>query len=56
MSIAHAVALAALFKKENIQADYIVSATKDAGTGATIGNQENEKNLTLTDVEKYRFW
>ena len=45
VSIAHAIALAALFKKENIQADYIVSATKDAGTGATIGNQENEKKL-----------
>ena len=45
VSIAHAVALAALFKKENIKADYIVSATKDLGTGATIGAKENEKKL-----------
>ena len=45
VSIAHAIALTALFKKANIKADYIVSATKDAGTGATIGNQENEKKL-----------
>lgn len=45
VSIAHAIALAALFKKENIKADYIVSATKDIGTGATIGHQENEKKL-----------
>ena len=45
VSIAHAIALAALFKKENIKADYIVSATKDLGTGATIGSQENEKKL-----------
>lgn len=45
VSIAHAIALAALFNKENIKADYIVSATRDSGTGATIGQQENERKL-----------
>lgn len=45
VSIAHAIALAALFKKENINADYVVSATRDSGTGATIGHQENERKL-----------
>lgn len=45
ISIAHAIALAALFKKEKIKADYVVSATRDIGTGATISQQENEKKL-----------
>lgn len=45
VSIAHAIALAALFKKEQIKADYIVSSVRDAGTGVSVGNKENEKKL-----------
>ena len=47
VSIAHAIALAALFKKENIKADYIVSTVRNMGTGATISSRENEKKLDL---------
>lgn len=45
VSIDHAIALASLFKKEGIKADYVVSAIRDAGTGATVSNQENAKKL-----------
>lgn len=45
VSIAHAIALAALFKKEKIKADYVVSATRDMGTGVTISQQQNEKKI-----------
>ena len=49
VSIAHAIALAALFKKEKIKADYIVSSIRDIGTGASTSNKENERK-----IEEYR--
>ena len=49
VNITHAIALAALFKKEGIKADYIVSKIKDIGTGISIGQQENIKK-----IEAYR--
>ncbi len=45
VNIDHAIALTALFKKEGIKAEYVVSAIRDGGTGATISNQENKKKL-----------
>ena len=48
VSIDHAIALCALFKKAGIKADYIVSDIKDAATGITI-REDNEKKL-----EEYR--
>lgn len=45
VSIDHAIALTSLFKKEGIKAEYVVSAIRDAGTGATVSNQENKKKL-----------
>ena len=49
VNIAHAFALAALFKKEGIKADFIVSKIQDKGTGTSIGQQENIKK-----IEAYR--
>lgn len=49
VSIAHAIALAALFKKEKIKADYIVSSLKSQGTNVSISQKENEKK-----IEDYR--
>lgn len=45
VSITHAIALAALFKKEKIKADYIVSSIKSQGTNVSISQKENEKKL-----------
>lgn len=45
VNITHAIALAALFKKEGIAADYVVSAVKDMMTGATVSQRENEEKL-----------
>lgn len=49
VSIAHAIVLAALFKKEKIKADYIVSSLKSQGTNVSISQKENEKK-----IEDYR--
>ncbi|MFC2316536.1 MAG: DEAD/DEAH box helicase, partial [Selenomonas massiliensis] len=45
VSIDHAIALARLFNKAGIRAEYIVSSIKDMGTGATISAKENDRKL-----------
>ena len=45
VSIDHAIALAKLFNKAGIRAEYIVSSIKDMGTGATISAKENDRKL-----------
>lgn len=49
VSIHHAIALTKLFKKAGIKAEYVVSNVKDAGTGVTVSNEDNERKL-----ESYR--
>lgn len=49
VNVVHAIQLTALFKKEGIKADYIVSSIKDAVTGVTISREDNERKL-----EEYR--
>ena len=45
VSIDHAIALAKLFNKAGIKAEYVVSSIKDMGTGATISAKENDRKL-----------
>ena len=45
VNVVHAIQLTALFKKEGIKADYIVSSIKDAVTGVTISREDNERKL-----------
>ena len=45
VSVNHAVALNALFRRAGIASDCIVSAVRDAATGATISREENEHKL-----------
>ncbi|AOH47135.1 helicase [Selenomonas sp. oral taxon 920] len=45
VSIDHAIALAKLFNKAGIKAEYIVSSIKDMGTGVTISAKENDRKL-----------
>lgn len=45
VSIDHAIALAKLFNKAGIRAEYIVSSIKDMGTGVTISAKENDRKL-----------
>ena len=45
VNIDHAIALAKLFNKAGIKAEYVVSAIKDMGTGATISPKENDSKL-----------
>lgn len=49
VNVVHAIQLTALFKKEGIKADYIVSSIKDAVTDVTISREDNERKL-----EEYR--
>lgn len=49
VNVVHAIQLTALFKKEGIKADYIVSSIKDAVTDVTINREDNERKL-----EEYR--
>ena len=45
VNIVHAIQLTTLFKKEGINAAYIVSNIKDIVTGITVSGKDNEKNL-----------
>ena len=45
VSVNHAIALAKLFNKAGIRAEYIVSSIKDMGTGVTISAKENDRKL-----------
>lgn len=45
VNIVHAIQLTTLFKKEGINAAYIVSNIKDIVTGVTVSGKDNEKNL-----------
>lgn len=45
VSVNHAIALNALFRRAGIASDYIVSAVRDAATGVTISREENERKL-----------
>ena len=45
VSVNHAIALAKLFNKAGIKAEYVVSSIKDMGTGATISAKENDRKL-----------
>ena len=45
VNIVHAIQLTTLFKKEGINAAYIVSNIKDILTGVTVSSKDNEKNL-----------
>ncbi len=45
VNIVHAIQLITLFKKEGINAAYIVSNIKDIVTGVTVSSKDNEKNL-----------
>lgn len=53
LNINHAIALNALFnekgKKYGIKSEYIISSVRDAITGITLSNEENEEK-----IEKYR--
>lgn len=39
----HAIALNALFRKEGIASDYVVSSIRDAATGVTVSREDNER-------------
>lgn len=45
VNIDHAITLNALFNKEGIKSDFVVSSIKDGETGVTISVQENEKRF-----------
>ncbi|WP_399565689.1 HNH endonuclease [uncultured Selenomonas sp.] len=45
VSVNHAIALAKLFNKAGIRAEYVVSSIKDMGTGVTISAKENDRKL-----------
>ena len=45
VSVNHAIALAKLFNKAGIKAEYVVSSIKDMGTGVTISAKENDRKL-----------
>ena len=45
VNVVHAIQLTALFKKAGIKADFIVSSVKDAITGVTISQEDNERKL-----------
>lgn len=49
VNVVHAIHLSALFNKEGIRAEYVVSDVKDSVTGVRISREENEKKL-----EEYR--
>ncbi len=45
VNVNHAIALAKIFNKNGIKADYVVSAIRDMVTGVTLSNAENEKKI-----------
>ena len=45
LTITHAIQLKAIFEKNNIPCDYVVSAIKDMSTGVTISNEENAEKI-----------
>lgn len=49
VNVLHAIHLSALFNKEGIKSEFIVSDVKDAVTGVTISRADNERK-----IEKYR--
>lgn len=49
VNVLHAIHLSALFNKEGIKSEFIVSDVKDAVTGVTISRADNEQK-----IEKYR--
>lgn len=46
LNVNHAITLSALFNQKGIKSDYVVSSIKDAYTGVTISNQENEIKIS----------
>lgn len=45
VNVDHAIALNALFRKEGIASDYVVSSIRDAVTGVTVSREDNERKL-----------
>lgn len=45
VNIDHAIALNALFRKEGIASDYVVSSVRDSVTGVSVSREENERKL-----------
>ena len=45
VSVNHAITLSALFNKSKINADFVISSTKDALTGVTISREINDKKI-----------
>ena len=45
VNIDHAIALNALFRKEGIASDYVVSSLRDTATGVTVSREDNERKL-----------
>ncbi|MGN0484496.1 MAG: DEAD/DEAH box helicase family protein [Lachnospiraceae bacterium] len=45
VNVDHAIVLSALFNKNGVRADYIVSSVRDMATGVTISQKENERKL-----------
>lgn len=45
INIVHAIELNALFNKNGVRSDYVISSLKDAGTGVTISSEENERKI-----------
>ena len=45
INVDHAIALNALFRKEGIASDYVVSSIRDAVTGVTVSREDNERKL-----------
>lgn len=43
VNVDHAIALNALFRKEGIASDYVVSSIRDAATGVTVSREDNER-------------
>ena len=44
-NVDHAIALNALFRKEGIASDYVVSSIRDEVTGVTVSREDNERKL-----------
>ena len=45
LNVENAIALNALFKKEGVKSDYVVSAIKDLATGVTLSTRENKNKI-----------
>jgi ATP-dependent helicase IRC3 len=45
INVNHAIALSSIFKSSGISSDFVVSSIRDAYTGVTISNEENEEKL-----------